>query len=345
MEQKTRGLIICGIAILLTVFLNAQGVLAEEERTPQEEVRITIAPAVPERGGLLLRQGQLELQPQFRYALQTDNVFAVSGLAVLPAIVIGTIDVEKSELDVLEVSLTSRYGILNDLQFEVRLPWRYSHRRVSPTIGTGDDDTTDDTGIGDVEAALSYQLFREKGARPALVTALRVRTPTGRDPFDLDEDELPTGTGFWGIQGIINAVKVRDPIVLFANIGYTWNIEDEVDFDLPDNPPVGDVTIDPGDVIEWGLGFAYAISPEFSLNAAYVHRLSFRSRVTDSDNEAVVDTGKISGSRLNIPELKLGTVWAYSRGFFIDFNVSIGLSDDAPDFTAQVGFPIRFDLF
>lgn len=338
-----------GGIIALIVLLAATGltpvVIAQEERTAQEEVRITIAPAVPERGGLLLRQGQLELVPQFRYALQTDNVFDVSGLAVLPAIVIGTIDVEKTELNVLEASLTSRYGILDDLQVEVRVPWRYSHLRTTTTL-LGEENTTDDTGLGDVEAGLSYQLFREKGPRPAVVTALRVRAPTGRDPFDLDDDELPTGTGFWGVQGIINAVKVRDPIVLYGNIGYTWNIEDDVDIDLPSSEGrlLGDARIDPGDVVEWGLGFAYAISPEFSVNLTYVHRISWRSDVTESD-VATFQEGKIAGSRLNIPELKFGTVWAYTKGFFIDFNVSVGLSDDAPDFTAQLGFPIRYDLF
>jgi hypothetical protein len=300
---------------------------------------------VPERGGLLLRQGQIELQPQIRYALNTDNVFAVSGLAVLPAIVIGTIDVQKSELNVLEASLTGRFGILDNLQLDARVPWRYSHRRITETLRSIEE-TTDDTGIGDVEAALSYQLFGEKGARPAVVTALRVRTTTGKDPFDLDEDELATGTGFWGIQGGINAVKVRDPIVLFGNLGYTWNIEDDVKVNIPqpEGPLLGDARIDPGDVIEWGLGFAYALSPEFSMNIAYVHRLSLRSRITKSEVDDLF-TGKIAGSRLNIPELKFGAVWAFTRDFFIDFNISIGLSNDAPDFTAQIGFPIRYNLF
>jgi hypothetical protein len=111
------------------------------------------------------------------------------------------------------------------------------------------------------------------------------------------------------------------------------------------NPAVNQVTIDPGDTIAWGLGFAYALSPEFSLNIQYVHQLSDRSEISASTNPAVVSTGKISGTRLNSAELRFGTVWAYTKGFFIDFSITVGVSDDAPDFTAQLGIPIRFDLF
>lgn len=346
MRQPAARWMLTAMAVVMAFFWTAGGVIAAEaERTPEEEVRITIAPAVPERGGLLLRQGQAELVPQLRYVVESENQFAISGLAVLPALVIGTIDVEKTEVDVLETSLTARYGILNDLQFEIKAPWRYTHFRTTETAGS-EEDTIDDTDFGDLEGGLSYQLFRERGPWPAMVASVRVRSTTGLDPYEaeLEKDELPTGTGFWGVQGILNAVKVRDPVVLFANIGYTWNIEDDVDFDNI-NPAVDEVTIDPGDTIAWGLGFAYALSPEFSLNVQYVHQLSLSSEITDSDDPVIVPEGKISGSRINSAELKFGTVWAYSQGFFIDFNISVGITDDAPDFTAQVGIPIRFDLF
>jgi hypothetical protein len=313
------------------------------EITPEEEVRITIAPAVPERGGLLLQQGQAELVPQLRYVVESERQFAISGLAVLPALVIGTIDVEKTEVDILEASLTARYGVLDDLQFEIRVPWRFSYFRTSETVGS-EEVSFDDSDFGDIEAGLSYQMFREKGARPAMMVSVRARSDTGEDPYGLGEEELPSGTGFWGIQGIINAVKVRDPVVLFGNIAYTWNIEDDVDYSNI-NPAVPRVKIDPGDTIAWGLGFAYALSPEFSLNIQYLHQLSLDSEITESDNPALAPTEDISGSRRNSAELKFGTVWAYSKGFFVDFSISVGVTDDAPDFTAQLGVPVRFNLF
>lgn len=331
-------IMIGGMAIFGT---SGQILASPGEITSKEEVRITIAPAVPERGGLLLRQGQTELVPQLRYVIESERQFAISGLAVLPALVIGTIDVEKTEVDILETSLTARYGILNDLQFEFRAPWRYTNFRTSETVGS-EEVSIDDAGVGDLEGGLSYQLFREKAGRPAMVASVRVRSDTGKDPYGLDENELPSGTGFWGIQGIINAVKVRDPVVLFGNIGYTWNIEDEVNYSSI-NPTVNQVTIDPGDTIAWGLGFAYALSPEFSLNVQYLHQISFTSKITESIEPTVVPTGDISGSRTNSAELRFGTVWAYSRGCFIDFSISVGVTDDSPDFTAQLGIPIRFN--
>jgi hypothetical protein len=327
------------------VFFGAVGqmIASAEEITPKEEVRISIAPAVPERGGLLLRKGQAEIVPQLRYVVESERQFAISGLAVLPAIVIGTIDVEKTEVDILEASLTARYGILNDLQFEVKAPWRYTYFRSSETLGT-DEVSISDNDFGDLEAGFSYQLFREEGARPAMVAAIRARSNTGEDPYGLGDRELPSGTGFWGVQGIINAVKVRDPVVLFGNISYTWNIEEEVDY-TNINPAVPEVRIDPGNTIAWALGFAYALSPEFSLNVQYIQQITQDSKITRSDNPVVAPEGDISGSRRNSAELRFGTVWSYGKGTFIDFSIAVGMTDDAPDFTAQLGVPIRFNLF
>lgn len=328
----------------LSVFGSAGHMIASaEELNPEEEMRITIAPAVPERGGLLLRKGQAELVPQFRYVIESERQFAISGLAVLPALVVGTIDVEKTEVDILELSLTGRYGITNNLQTEIKVPWRYTYFRTSETVGS-EEISLSDNDFGDLELGISYQVSKEKGGRPAMVASIRLRSNTGEDPYGLDQGELPSGTGFWGVQGIINAVKVRDPVVLFGNISYTWNIENEVSY-TNINAAVPEVTIDPGNTIAWALGFAYALSPEFSLNVQYIHQITQSSQITDSDNPALVSTGSISGSRGNSAELRLGTVWSFDRGSFFDFSISVGITDDAPDFTTQLGFPIRFNLF
>jgi hypothetical protein len=342
MKKRIRKNVIVVLTLALGILGNGQSVFAEEPATDSaEEIRLSIAPAVAERGGVLLRQGQLEVSPQLRYSLQSTNRLYVFGLAVLPALVIGTIDVADVDRNIVEPSLTFRYGLLDALQFEVMVPWRYSNDIIS--FQSGEEETVDDTGFGDVEGGLSCQLMNEKAGWPALVASVRIKSRTGKDPFEVDrDDEIPTGSGFWGVRGILSAIKVMDPVVVFANLGYTHNISRTVQFK---ESTVGDIDFDPGDSVEWGLGFAYALSPEFSLNIQYAHQLVFRSSIDSIQfpNDSV-ETGDITGTHQNIPSLRFGTVLAFERGRYLDFSVAIGLSEDAPDITVQLAVPFRFDL-
>jgi hypothetical protein len=353
MKKRIRKNIIVVLTLTLGIFGNGQSVFAEEPATDSaEEIRLSIAPAVAERGGVLLRQGQLEVAPQLRYSLQSTNRLIVYGLAVLPALVIGNIDVADVDRNIVEPSLAFRYGLFDPLQLEVMIPWRYSNDIIS--LQSGEETTVDDTGIGDIEGGFSYQLMNEKAGRPALVASVRVKSRTGKDPFEVDpNDEIPTGSGFWGVRGGFSMIKTMDPVVVFANLGYTYNISRTVQFkqsafEGSDNPAnVGDIDFDPGDSIEWGLGFAYALSPEFSLNIQYVHQLVMRSSIDDiqfPENNSNIETGDIAGTHQNIPSLRFGTVLAFERGRYLDFSVSIGLSEDAPDITVQLAIPFRFDL-
>ena len=333
------------LALVPGIFGNIQGGFAAEEGSEQaDQIRLSIAPAVAERGGVLLQQGQLEISPKLRYSLQSTNRLIVQGLAVLPALVIGTIDVADVDRNIVEPSLTLRYGLFDQLQIDVMAPWRYSNDRIS--LRSGEENTTDDTDFGDIEGGLSYQLMNEKAGRPAVVGSLRVRSRTGKDPFEVDPlEEIPTGSGFWGVSGILSAIKVIDPVVIFSNIGYTYNISRTIS--SSQFGTVGDVEIDPGDSVEWGLGFAYALSPVFSLNMQYLHQIVMRSEVEDiqfPQNSNGIETGKISGTHQNIPSLKFGTVMAFENGRYLDVSVAVGLSDDAPDVTVQVSLPFRVNF-
>jgi hypothetical protein len=315
---------------------------ADPERTAEETRTITIGPAVPERGGVLLRRGSYEIAPEFRYALQSSNRIIISGLAVLPAVVIGTIEAAKVQRQIIEPSASFRYGLLDDLQLDTRVPFRYSNDRISrlQTSPTRED-TVNDIAFGDIESNLSYQMLRERSAWPALVTSLGFRSITGKDPFEINSDELPSGTGFWGLRGAVSAVKVRDPVVLFGRLGYTMNFTKTVTLKPPVNAPGGRTKINPGDTVEWGAGFAYALSPEFSINNQFVQRITFKSEI-DKIQNPVLSKGKIPGTHFNIPEIRLGAVWAYNKERFVDTSVSVGLSDDAPDVSFQFSLPFRF---
>src|SRR3546814_11035697 len=105
-------------------------------------------------------------------------------------------------------------------------------------------------GFGDAEFSLRYQFNRPVGQKPIFVGTLRVKSDTGKGPFEIGYDEfgvatgLATGSGFWAVQPGVNFLMPSDPAVLYGGVAYLYHITRDV------NEMVGDVLhvpVDPGD--------------------------------------------------------------------------------------------------
>src|SRR5262249_54103083 len=129
-------------------------------------------------------------------------------------------ETEKVERTILDGALTLRLGIFRDFQAEVRM--RYGYIWDDLTTETTEVTRTN-SGIGDVEAALSYQLLRERGWIPDTILSVRGRFPTGDDGFGGNPNKPALGSGFYGVQGSVTVVKAIDPAALFATALYSHN--------------------------------------------------------------------------------------------------------------------------
>src|SRR5690606_38724517 len=93
--------------------------------------------------------------------------------------------------------------------------------------------------LGDIEVAARYQLTDGTDRRPYLIGGLRVKSRTGKDPFDVETDcitrcdgpdrgtglplRLPTGSGFYSLQPSLTWLMPSDPAVFFGSVSYTHN--------------------------------------------------------------------------------------------------------------------------
>jgi hypothetical protein len=207
------------------------------------------------------------------------------------------------------------------MQFNARVP--FGHETSSAIFGDGTSERSDTTELGDIEFALSRQLMREKGWKPNLLGELRWKGRSGSDPFDQDENSLATGSGFDDLRLGFTFIKVRDPLVLFSNVNYTYTFAD-------DKPDIGE--IQPGDGIGVQLGMAVALNLETSLNFGWSQSWIQSTRL---------DGEKIAGSSRRPSSLRIGATYVPAAGRSIDFGVAFGLTDDAPDVEARVSFPWR----
>jgi hypothetical protein len=325
-------------AVNSTLPNNAAAVPRTDEEGYNEEdrkARAALDRALIQRGGLLLPSGTLELETSASYFDASSDAISVEGFSILPVLVVGNIVSDRIRREVALSSLTARLGLPGNLQLDVRAP--YGYERVRTVSADNRETSQRATGLGDVQVSLSRQIAREHGGIPDLLANVSFKTKTGKDPFDLGNNEIALGTGFYGAQGRITAVKSSDPVILFGSLSYTYNL------------PAGKVVPDPqnaarqvlahfrpGDTSGFQLGSVLAVNPETSLSVAWDQ--SFTRGTT-------VNGLRIPGSYQVGGTLRLGGSYIYSAGKIIDLSVGIGLTRDVPNLQFTVGIPLRFGLW
>ena len=314
----------------------------EQERPPQ----VTL---LSEQGGVLTPAGSLVVEPSLEYDHASQNRLTFRGVELQDVVLIGVIEASDADRDLVSPALTLRYGITNRLEVEAKVPYVYRHDRLTFTIPRVNEpdiqrtDTLSGNGLGDVEVAGHYQIT---GAAPYIIGNLRLRLPTGEGPFDIQrdafgvEEELPTGSGFFSVQPSITLIYPTDPAVLFASIGYDWNIEDDID------KTIGSVivgTVDPGDAIEITVGMGFAVNDELSFSLGYKHAyvLETRTQITDPTTGAKrTDTS----STLTLGSLLFGLGYRLQDNINLNLDLELGITDDSPDMRAIFRVPIAFNL-
>jgi hypothetical protein len=285
--------------------------------TDEEAELAALSRALVQRGGLVLAPWRAEFIPSFAYSNRE-----VQGLALAPTPEgIPTVADQRLRNDQLRATAALRLGLPWASQVEVRVP--YAWLRQSRTLGDGTQAVNTGSGLGDVELALSHQLFRERGWRPDLTAALSWRFPTGRDPFRVRLAAVTPGSGFDEFGARLTALKSSDPMVFFATLSYGH--------DLAAKEPAG--TIQPGDSIGLDLGAVLAVSPTTSMTFGLAQQFSGRSQV---DHIGVPGTDTAAAS------LQLGFDRVLTPKLLLDLTLGAGLTRDAPDYTVQLSLPYRF---
>jgi len=331
---------------VITTLMAAGTALAEEDeetrggQQSQDAIRPEVG-VIAERGGVLTPRGALIVEPSIEYQNSNVREFTFQGVEVIDTVLLGVIQAGEEESDTITPAIGLRYGITNRLEVEVKVPYVYRDDRTSDEILTATSEPVDRSvsggALGDIEFGAHYQLNSGTGGWPIFVGNLRVKSDTGRGPFDVDRDangietEPATGSGFWGVEPSLTMLLPTDPAVIFANIGYLWNIERDVDENVG-GLQVG--RVDPGDSVRFGFGMGIGINEKTSFSLGYKH---------DFIMETTVEGGS-DGNSLDVGSLTFGLSYQVSDSVSINVNVDAGVTADAPDTRLMLRVPIKFDL-
>ena len=303
-------------------------------------------------GGVLTPKGQWVIEPSVEYTHASDNRFFFQGVEIVDAVLVGLIEAQDFNRDVINASLGVRYGITNRLEADARVSFQKRQDKLASTPVSSTETTTltdlDGSGLGDVEFGLHYQLNRKRGKWPYAVANLRVKSDTGTGPFDVSrnslgiETELPTGSGFWTIEPSVTFIYPTDPAVLFANVGYLFNLEDDVNTALTRETIVR--SVDPGDAIKASFGMGLGINERLSMSFGYDHSYIFG---TETDLELFDDATdtfipvSTEGRTAQVGQFLWGVSYVLTDRVNINFNVGVGVTADAPDARVMLRVPIK----
>jgi hypothetical protein len=314
------------------------------EAPPPEPAVQSRVEAVPEGQGVLTPAGRMVLDSSFEYTSSSTNRLVFRGIELVPGIQIGLIEASDADRTTLITTLGARYGLTNRLELEARVPALYRWDRIEVaqqrdegivrTIALKERD------IGDIEFALRYQLNRPRGQNPIWVANLRVKSDTGKSPFEVGFDEfgvatgLSTGSGFWAVQPGISMLLPSDPAVIFASLGYLYHIPRDIDREVG-GAFIG--RVDPGDAVSGNLGFGFALNPRFSFSMGYRH-----SYIMPSTQE--IGGSEERSNRAQVGSFTFGMSYRLSPRQSVNFGFEFGATADAPDVAVTVRFPLSINL-
>ena len=315
---------------------------APEGSRPQQVAQIFDQP------GVLTPRGKWTIEPGLQYGYSTSNRISLVGYTIIPALLIGLIDVREIKRNTFTPSLTARWGITNRFEIEAKVPYVYrSDSSIErPYVnGSANPELFSSTGkgVGDIELTARYQLNDGGAERPYFIGTLRFKTRTGKDPFEVLTDtragltselqrELPTGSGFYTIQPGLTMLYPADPAVFFGSISYQHNIKRSgVTMNTTDGPvSVGDIA--PGDVIGFNFGMGLAINDRSSFSIGYDHSSVGRTRQNGVPSQNSV--------RTQLGTLLLGYSQRLSNSTSLNVSVGAGVTRDTPDIQLSVRLPM-----
>ncbi|MFT6914253.1 MAG: hypothetical protein ACJAWL_000541 [Motiliproteus sp.] len=333
------------------------------QNSPQQPKPVGQAPAKTQQdrpviteladiGGVLTPKGRLVIEPAFQYTHSSVNRVTFRGIEILSSLAIGALDAQDTDRDALVASLTGRLGLTNRMEAEFKLPYVWRHDTESAVIPQLDDaeisSTLDGYGVGDLEAALHYQLNNGNAGWPFFILNGRLKLANGKGPFDIDRNadgigqELAIGSGFYSFEPSITGLYPSAPAVFFGNLGYLFNLEDDVNTTIgEEDSDAGAQTIgkvDPGDALRISFGMAYSINEIASFT------LGFKNdwiQATKTEFKTETSSTTLKSSTLNIGSMLMGFSFQVDQDKGVNLNLEFGITDDAPDMLITFRMPFR----
>lgn len=233
-------------------------------------------------------------------------------------------------------TFTAQYGILDNLTLSASVPL------VAKSDNLKDTTTA---GLGDINFGARWEPFPLKAGRLPLILFGSLSTKTGDSPYEINpEKDLSTGKGYYSVGVGASTRKYIDPVVLFASVSANYGLKEtglnqlrgggNTQGEGADGKTRILDTFEPGITGGFSFGFAYSFNYDVSLTMSYQQSFNTNTSFTYETGEKYKAADQTSalfaialGVRVNPETIVNGTL-------------GIGLTEDAPDVSLGLSFPL-----
>jgi len=323
---------------------------------PRRETRAPEVARIFSEPTALTRSGDFVLEPSLQSSYWASDRVALVGYTIIPAILIGLVDVRRVRTTNEVAALTARLGLGNRFEIEARAPYLYtSVDTVSREILTGSAQdnvfNAEGHGLGDVDATVRFQFNRGDYSKPFWIGWLRYRWATGKDPFEVVTDcvtrcvanttgtglplEMPTGSGFDAAQAGLTWLYASDPAVFFGGVNYLHNFpRDGLSRTLLLGQKEFLGEIEPGDIWGFNVGMGLSLNEKASFSIGYDQSIIGKTQQNDIEVPGAV--------RTTLGNLLFGISYRYNPTSTLNLSLGVGVTRDTPDISFTLRAPITF---
>lgn len=239
--------------------------------------------------------------------------------------------IEEDANHTLTNSFTVQYGVLDNLTLSATVPFVAKSEIVRDTTAAG---------LGDISLGARWEPFPLKQGRLPLVLFGNLSTKTGDSPYEIGLDELSTGKGYYSVGVGASTRKYIDPVVLFASASANYGFKETGLNQARGSGAKGPrnlTSFDPGISGGFSFGFAYSFNYDVSLTMSYQQSFNMDAEFEFNNGDESYKSPDQSSAMLSFA---LGV--RVSPETIVNGTVGIGLTEDAPDVSLGLSFPLDF---
>ena len=308
------------VAAPVTSTEQASAVLQQQEGDATQEANLEEVFTSNERQYSLIKKGGISSYYDIDYTYyrdtQLDMEMAQGQLYQLR--------VQENASHTLTNTFTVQYGVMDNLTLSASLPL------VAKTDVLKDTSTA---GLGDLSVGARWEPFPLQTGRLPLILFANLSTKTGDSPYEVNAaSDLGIGKGYYSAGIGASTRKYIDPVVLFASVSANYGFK-ETGLDQRRGTRVIE-EFEPGISGGFSFGFAYSFNYDVSMTMSYQQSFNTGAEFKYSTGESYSPADQTSSTFA----ISLGV--RTSPETIVNGTLGIGLTEDAPDVSLGLSFPL-----
>ena len=298
----------------------ASSALQQQEGDATKEANLEEVFTSNERQYSLMKQGEISSYYDIDYTYHRDTQLDLE----MAQGQLYQLRVQENASHALTNTFTAQYGLRDNLTLSASLPLVAKSDLLKDATAAG---------LGDISLGARWEPFPLKAGRLPLILFANLSTKTGDSPYEINPvKDLSTGKGYYSAGIGASTRKYIDPVVLFASASANYGFKESGLNQIRGSRIIEE--FEPGISGGFAFGFAYSFNYDVSMTMSYQQSFNTGSEFTYRSGESYSPADQTSSTLA----ISLGV--RVSPETIVNGTVGIGLTEDAPDVSLGLSFPL-----